>query len=589
MPEMIHLASLRALTPQPLLLEFLYNRQLTQQYDMLLPQNYYATVQQQLAQIAATPMPSFDEVAWLHEQTRLRALAAVDRPARVVTPEMPLWSRQWGPQAASPQTRASAVMELKAKATQVSQALGIDAVRALISQIAADQRILAPVREALVALEPALLRLALAEPRFLGDNEHPARCLVVAIVQRSFQYNDEFSSKFKIFAGPVRKAIRALDAMAEPSAQDFEQALKALQTDWQALDQAEQRANERGQCTMAFAQKRQELADSIARDLSQRADLVGAPKVVVDFLFKDWSLVIAHAQLTDMHGESGRIDPGGYLSIVTDLLWSVKSNQILQDLPRLLDIVPRMVAVLRKGLNMLDKDPREAQALFDILLHFHEPALKLRRMRGTIHKSTTQQELTAILQLPKEQDLVIPGQLPSPEAAAQPWLGQREQEAIGFIHDDPDNSDWAWVTRQTALSGKTGSGTKAFSPTVENTGKIDQQNVGTKRMAASVMASAASASQDTDTQAMARAETQLTKLQQGSWSDLYSHRKWRRVKLTWISNNGTLFMFMSYGGRMHSMTRHTLERLLRLGQIRPLEGNAALDKTLKAIAVNTLP
>jgi hypothetical protein len=512
MPQMSDLASPRALTPQPLLREFLYNRQLTQQYDTPLPPGYYAAVQRQLAQMTAAS-------ASLHNE-------AADHPTRAVTLEMSLPPQQWGQQIASPQARMSVVMELKAKAVQISQALGIDAVRTLLTQITADQRILALIREALVALEPALLRLALAEPRFLADNAHPARRLIEAIIEHSFKYNDESSSKFNIFAAPVRRAIRTLGAIAEPSGQDFDRTLKALQAGWQALDQAEQQAGEQGRRTIEFAQKRQELADKIAWDLSKRSDLVGAPRAVVNFLFKDWSLVIADAQLTDVRGG---IDPGGYLSIVTNMLWSVKRDEILRDLPRLFDVLPQMMVTLRKGLDILNKDSHELQVLFDTLLNFHEPALKLRRMHNTVHKNATQEELIAILQLPKEQDLVRPGQLPSPEACAQPWLSRRECEAIGFINDGPDDPNPSSLARQPV------------------------------------------------------------KQRQGDWINLYFRRKWRRAKLAWISENGALYLFVGYGGRMHSMTRQTLENLLSSGQVCPLGNDMALDKAFKTIAIHAEP
>lgn len=67
---------------------------------------------------------------------------------------------------------------------------------------------LAPVREAFVALEPALLRMAMADPRFFGDDHHPARRLIEGVAQRSFRYNDEYAEEFEQFMAPVRQAVR---------------------------------------------------------------------------------------------------------------------------------------------------------------------------------------------------------------------------------------------------------------------------------------------------------------------------------------------------------------------------------------------
>ena len=547
MPGISDLAGAQAMTPQTALSEFLYNPQWAQQYDAPLPQDYYAAVQQQLAQMAAgmtaAPAPLYDEAAWLREQAGLRALAAADRPARAVTPEMFLSPRQWNQQIALPQARARTVMELKAQAARVSQALGIGAVRALVAQVAADQYILAPVREALVALEPSLLRLALAEPRFVGEAGHPARRFIEEIVQRSFAYNDEFAPEFEAFAEPVRQAVQVLDAIAEPSGQDFDRSLKALQADWQEQDEAEQQAREQGARVMEFAQKRQQLADRIARDLSLRPDLTGVPNAVADFLFNDWSLVIAHAQLTH---ERRELDPGGYLSIVTDLLWSVKRDQMLSDLTRLFDVVPRVIATLRMGLDMLDKDPRESQTLFDLLLRLHEPALKLRRMRSALDQGATLEALSAALQLPEQTGLVQPGQSLLTETSGQIWLGRGEREAAGFMDDDEG---------------------------------------GHPDPAASAVSASALAQQEGDAgETAARAKVQLAQLQRGDRVDLCVRGQWRRAGLVWVSDNRTLYLFVSHGGQAVSMTRHTLEKLLCSNHVRPLEGGWAMDKAIKAVA-----
>jgi hypothetical protein len=522
--------ALRATPP-----EFLYSPPWAQPSDAPLPPDYYAAIQRQLAP-AAAPEPPYDEVAWRDEQCRLRAMAVVDRPARAVTPQTPLPPQQWGEQAASPLLRERTALELKAQAIWISQALGMDAARALVAQIAGDERLLAPIRQAVVALEPALLRLALAEPRFLDDGEHPALRFIEQIAQRSFQYNDEFALEFEIFFKPARQMVRALDAIAQPSGQDFDQNLKALQSGWQAQDQAEQQAREQGWRAMAFAQERQQLAGKITQGLSQRSDLVDAPEAVVDFLLNDWSLVIAHAQLTDVHRE---LDPGGYLSIITDLLWSVKWRKVLRDLARLFEIAPRVVATLRKGLEMLGQDPHELQASLDMLLRFHEPALNLRRMRSTLDPGAT-------LRLPKEKNLVKPGELPKPRMPEQPWLSQRERDATGFIGD--------------------GAG-----------------DAGPASLAESVIP-ARPQQEAADAQAMARA--QLARLRPGCWVDLRLHQEWRRAQLTWISDRGLLYLFASHGGRAHSTTCDTLEKRLQSGHVRPLNDGPVVGRALEAIATN---
>src|SRR5690606_3700626 len=118
-----------------------------------------------------------------------RDLPVVERPARQVHGASPLSAERWGVYAA-PHERARVLLELKHQADQVSQAVGLDVVRKLVDQVARDPLLLAPVREAVVAMEPALLRLAMTEPRYFGQDDHPARRLIESVAQRSFRYND---------------------------------------------------------------------------------------------------------------------------------------------------------------------------------------------------------------------------------------------------------------------------------------------------------------------------------------------------------------------------------------------------------------
>jgi hypothetical protein len=66
--------------------------------------------------------------------------------------------------------------------------------------------------------------------------------------------------------------------------------------------------------------------------------------------------------------------------------------------------------------------------------------------------------------------------------------------------------------------------------------------------------------------------------------DLCSHGRWRRASLTWVSNRATLFMFVSHGGRPHSMTRRSLERLVRSRMLRPVDAGAVVPRAIEALS-----
>jgi hypothetical protein len=70
----------------------------------------------------------------------------------------------------------------------------------------------------------------------------------------------------------------------------------------------------------------------------------------------------------------------------------------------------------------------------------------------------------------------------------------------------------------------------------------------------------------------------------GTWVELQLHGRWARMKLTWASPSGHLFMFTGANDNTHSMTRHTLDQLLEAGTLRLFSDQAVVGSALDAVA-----
>lgn len=556
--------------------DFLYQPQWFEPYDEPLPAGYYEAVEAEQARLAQQAEPTYDDSIRAFELESLRALDVVERAPRAVRVDAALAPAQWG-ELASVQARVRARMQFKARAQRISQVLGLDAVRLLIEQVAGDGRVLAPVREAFVALEPALLRLALDQPRFFAEDAHPARVLMEAVAQRSFKYNDEFAPEFEQFMTPLRSAVRKLVQAPDVSAADFDERRAELEAGWKAADEGSEAARAQALNSMQFAQERQALADRIALDFSLRPDLVGVPAVVADFLYRDWSLVIAHAQLT--HAGSGpRLDPGGYLAVVSDLLWSVNREQAIKQPARLFEVVPSLLGTLRRGLEMLGKEPAETQSFFDVLMHYHDPVLRLRRMRSAqdVEASGHGRARSLLDALPSVRGDVLT-ERPVPRKAEQPWLARVEREAVGFA--DVESLE---ETGASGLGAETGSGTPSAAAGLPSAAAAEST---AGPLAAGITGGAAAAPAGDEGDDLAtRIRAEVGRMRVGDWADLYVHKSWRRAQLSWTSDNGSLFMFVSQGGRAHGMTRRTCEKLLRQRHLRPVDMDPVVDRALRELA-----
>lgn len=531
------------------------------QFERHLTPDYYEQVSEELAAIEAfAAIPVLDESMILEQQTQYRDLPVVDRPAREVGISSQLSHKAWGTYAAAHE-RSRVLMHLKQKAQRVSQAVGLDLVRTLVSQVASDPLLLGPVREAVVALEPALLRLAMANPRFFNEDDHPARRLIESVAQRSFKFNDEFAPEFDSFFLPVQSAFNELNATATRDPQPFADVLTELRQGWEAQDQKELALQDNSLQSIRYAEERQAMADQIAWDLSQRPDVDNAPGVILDFLYGPWSLVIASATLND----PDQSDPGGYRKMVSNLLWSVKKEVTLKRPKELFAMVPGMLATLHAGLEMLGKTREETKPFFDALMRLHQPVLGLRRARiraDASHSGLPQMENSGAMPLddvPSSMSMELDETLPAtpeqrkPRPRAQPWLGKRELEAAGFEDTMPTDYGDLIETQVQARASEDDSQAAALAEEAE----LEDIN----------------------------AAATLLGLHEGDWVDLYSHREWLRAQLIWASSKGTLFMFVSRGGRPHSMTKRSCERLIASRLLRPVNAQqGVVKKALAAMA-----
>ncbi|HMA07963.1 MAG TPA: DUF1631 family protein, partial [Ramlibacter sp.] len=510
---------------------------------------YYAEVEQELAQLRRHAGHGPAAQAAPVVPSGYQQLPPVDRPARPVSVHSTLSAKVWGGYADSHE-RSMLRSRLRQDVTQMSQVLGLELVREVVDRVARDPRLLAPVREAIVALEPSLLRLAMVDPRFFSDERHPGRLLMEIVAQRSFKYNDEFSAEFIGFFAEVSREFNALNQRKILDTQPFEAALHQLEADWARQDISEEARSNEAMQAVRFAEQRHALAEQIAWDLRRRPDLEGVPDVVQDFLFGPWSLVLAQARLTDTRAQS---DPGGYLSVISDLLWSVKREVTLRRPAQLFARVPPLLAKLREGLALLGPDPAEHEAFFQDLMKLHHPVLKLRRAKSRRDARESGLAPLGAVESPAAVPAVAAVDAPAP---GQPWMSPRELDAAGFQETLP--------TDMSPLAGETGDSGPVPLPQPEASAEPET-------------GAADAPERPVDVAAV------MGQLREGSWVDLYSKRNWHRARLIWASARGTLFMFVSHGGRPHSMTKRICERLIASRYLRPVHSHEVVAHALDTL------
>ena len=182
---------------------------------------------------------------------------------------------------------------LRKQAKQPAQELGLEVVHLMVENLAADPRLLPGVRTVVRELEPSLLRLALADPRFFSDRSHPGRQLLEEITQRSLAWSSPDEAGCPAFMDALQQATDALLDTRASGPEPFEIALLALQEAWDEAQPRGRRNRERAVRALMRAEQRNLLAERMGREILQRREAQGAPPEALAFLTGPWAQVLA--------------------------------------------------------------------------------------------------------------------------------------------------------------------------------------------------------------------------------------------------------------------------------------------------------
>ena len=531
--------------------------------DAPLPPSYFQAMQNTAMRFmeaaAVSKAPSSSGLAKFHAERRQQA--PVDREAIELNPSQWLSTKEWG-NWRSPVVRGEQVLMHKQGAKRISEVMGIDAVGTVLGQLAADTSLLWPVREAFLALTPPLVHLAVCEPWFLAKSQHPARALIETVAQKSYEYNDEYSASFQSFMQPLISRVQQLleidpiGTSADDWSLAFALALKHMQAAWDEGNPV--RGAQQPLKAMQFAQARQALAHELAQQWADEQALHQAPEPVAKFILEQWSLVLAHARLTD---ERQQRDPGGYSVAAQDLLWSVSGAAAVSDPVRALGLLPLVLNKLRDGMGLIGMSPEAMKATLDMMLPYHSRLLEMRRRKQRSEARQPGRELPdtgrdSLTPLADAVDTPFDPQALLQDTGRTPWMNSSEMTEAGL--------------------GARDSG----SDLLQEPG--DETHMGALHVAVDA-GSQDSMSGENAASLAQLAEHMLSRMREGDWFDMYSHGEWQRVKLIWSNDTRSLFMFQSRSGSPHSMTRRICLKLIQSEQLLPVKRQRASSRQLASL------
>lgn len=451
-----------------------------------------------------------------------------------------------------PSARTLRLLSLKASADTFEQVVALDVVRALVGRLAAHPLLLRPVGEALVALEPTLLRLARDEPRFITQPSHPARRLLDGVLHRAVEHNDASTPAFVDFYRSVLQAFLELHALPEAHSPDFLRVLERLVATWDASDQALQAQQAQRLQALRLAEQRQAMAQQIAQAWSQLPEMAHAPEAVVSFLRDEWSTVLAGLRVSPP--DDGP-DAQTCERAVASLLWCVQPAVLAHDADSVRAALPELMLTLRRGLAAIGRPEGLMQERLAALETLCQPPTQPNPAEEASSQETGPVQGTEPQPAPDTLPLTAVAVEPEPTAPKrsvyrpeEPWLDRSELVSVG----------------------------------VEEARPTDFSELGALRPLPTAEVSAVSELND------AAVEAVLAGLTLGAWVDLLSQGAWLRAQLVWSNTTLTLFLFHSAGGRTHSMSRRSCIKLIQDRRLSLVSAAPDVQRAIGSIA-NTQP
>lgn len=406
------------------------------------------------------------------------------------------------------------------QSSHLGKQLGEEVVRMMLDNLAQDKRLLLIVRELIQTLAPLLLALAHSDPRFFSDRQHPARQFLDRLTNRSLGFATESDVGFSWFFKSISEAVRLL-TRGEGDAAAFEQVLRDLEIGWAQGEEAHRKEHEEAARALLHVEQRYLLAQRLADEFLQRQRNTETPELISAFLRGPWAQVVAESQLSCNDGDT---DPGGYLALVDELIWSVQVRLARRNRSRLVQLVPHLLVKLRQGLQLIQYPPERIPVFFDALISIHEKAFE------------------------------------GPAASLPPETESPITAAIELASESVHSSDWSDSL-----------GATSFWPAEEGGPDLPDLAVDAE-----------------PADEAAQIPMSVGNFKTGLWVDLIVNGAWLRAQLTWASPHRTLFMFVSRGGMAHTMSRRSLERLRMHGRVRVVSDGHIVENALDAVARTAL-
>ncbi len=243
----------------------------------------------------------------------------------------------------------------------------IEIIALMFQSILNEDRIPAGIRIWFARLQVPVLRVALAEPAFFNDTEHPARQLIDRMGACVLGFEASALTGTALEA-EVKRVVQVIEQYPETGSRVFQLVLKEFQ---KFLEKNLTEQTPKAQELVSLAQQvEQKETLAIQYTIQLRDILLDMPvnADVREFLFKHWSDVLA---MSAIRFGADHDNTKKFKKAALDLVWAASAKPNKEDRAKVIRQLPMLQTVIRQGLaltNTVDEQQDElVKALMDIV------------------------------------------------------------------------------------------------------------------------------------------------------------------------------------------------------------------------------
>ncbi|MBX9935716.1 MAG: DUF1631 domain-containing protein [Burkholderiaceae bacterium] len=256
--------------------------------------------------------------------------------------------------------------ELKKQAGTDSEKAIIEVVALMFQSILSEDRIPPAVRVLFARLQVPVLRVALAEPDFFSDLNHPARLLIDRMGACVMGF-DATAIDGSALEAEIRRVVQVIEQYPETGRKVFQLVREEFEA-FLAKFLTQKKSTARVVTVAQQVEQRETLTIQYTIELRTLLKDMPVRDEIRDFLFKTWAEVLA---LSAVRAGAQHPDTLALKRTAADLVWAASAKPHRSDRSKVIQSLPGLLDRLRQGLALVNMsgDAQETQikVLTDVL------------------------------------------------------------------------------------------------------------------------------------------------------------------------------------------------------------------------------